>query len=725
MITPNKICNKCAPILIDYHHQHLLSEENFRKMKTELERASFSHQLSEIANSNLSGISYDSPTQLRKHNTEKLNRMKKDLLSTANTNKKESQSKASTQNFSIPYLNVRKSHDSNVTSVTMTTPSRSNTFIGVNKIISGEHCLDAFENEINKKIESFKKKLFSSLEEPSRRRSPEPIRKSLNLKSQERVTVPRIYDRDLSSDKPKFMLTTPSEKGFAKCHDNHHNHNYNHDTETTATTKHTFTTNSSGPVKVTMESEYENHMNLPLKKSESTMRFSETIGARTPIQPKKTNSNIKVEIVNSGGTSGSGGSGLVLDELKSLSMQKGELSSLHKRSPNNYDYPTSSTSKYEVVMSDQNIKEEFKKQLEDLKNKSLGYLSKEGNSEKNQSSPFFSPLKASDLMNPNAKSKELDFGGNNDYRQYKNFIMPTATPLLNNLLSSQKSNNFMAQSTNSAYRRKEYQDVTQFDKESHNFHTYEEPTFNRMGISLSKDLLSKEDTLKEASLDLSKKFEEELKYNGGISRSQMDQANDPFWESKGFKAMLPPSSNNNSGVLKETGEFGSKQQSDDYFTTLNDEDTLTTKTLSTSPPYDYRSSGQKIGKKLEESPDIDRLQVRQDRPESTRFNISKWYKLACLKEGKYYSTDGEIEYVIGQTICRNIIFNGPDSKSEGGIYVFNNIQAALKTRLSKSSRLYNAPKALLRVNVHGPNIKKNSNTYLYSAITPIEALYIG
>ena len=32
LVTPNKICTKCAPILIEFHHKHLLTEGELRRM---------------------------------------------------------------------------------------------------------------------------------------------------------------------------------------------------------------------------------------------------------------------------------------------------------------------------------------------------------------------------------------------------------------------------------------------------------------------------------------------------------------------------------------------------------------------------------------------------------------------------------------------------------------------------------------------------------------------
>jgi hypothetical protein len=141
--------------------------------------------------------------------------------------------------------------------------------------------------------------------------------------------------------------------------------------------------------------------------------------------------------------------------------------------------------------------EAFKKEMNEIRSRSGIATSYDGTEERaitpNARSPFFSPLKASDLMihrDHNEIIKSIDSN------VYKNFIKPTATPLVGAFMASQNGqmryNDFSSAHTSPPHHFRKSPDL--YDMTSHNNSGHFGDDMNDM---------------KEASVNLNNKFEDD------------------------------------------------------------------------------------------------------------------------------------------------------------------------------------------------------------------------
>ena len=246
--------------------------------------------------------------------------------------------------------------------------------------------------------------------------------------------------------------------------------------------------------------------------------------------------------------------------------------------------------------------------------------------------------------------------------------MPSATPLLKDLLSSQKANCYYYNKTQSRissrnqYHHNDNDEVSQFEK--YDDHLYQHhpntphDTFNNnhhlqnlFDNSLSRELLEKEEVIKEASLDLNKKFEEEMKLDtlntlntlnsyhknsnllnhSLLSKNEHDLQN-PTNSTDSLAFLKSNEANIRPNPLRETGEFGNKQEKEkSNFALEDDHSTLRLSIIESNNKREY-------------SPDIDRLTIKENKSNtkilkyiSSIGSSAKWYKVVCIKDGHYFS----------------------------------------------------------------------------------------
>lgn len=162
------------------------------------------------------------------------------------------------------------------------------------------------------------------------------------------------------------------------------------------------------------------------------------------------------------------------------------------------------------------VQKSFRQDL-DMIHKSAVAASMEATEEKmlpqKAQSPFFSPLKASDLMNPR---EHTDIVKSIDSHVYKNFIKPSATPLVGDFMASQnvmRYNDFSSAHTSPPHYTRKSPDLN--DMTSHN---------------VSRQYV---EDIKEASLNLNNKFEEDMKADIYLK--------DRYSNSRDCKSSLSPS----------------------------------------------------------------------------------------------------------------------------------------------------------------------------------------
>ena len=94
-----------------------------------------------------------------------------------------------------------------------------------------------------------------------------------------------------------------------------------------------------------------------------------------------------------------------------------------------------------------------------------------------------------------------------------------------------------------------------------------------------------------------------------------------------------------------------------------------------------------------------------------------YYKVVACVNGRYLSIfDGETEYRIGEEL-----HEVPRQGHQGGYYVYPTVKAAQTADLPRTSRLLDAPRALLRVRAEG-GYCRYEHKLAFSRITPLEVL---
>ena len=244
--------------------------------------------------------------------------------------------------------------------------------------------------------------------------------------------------------------------------------------------------------------------------------------------------------------------------------------------------------------------------------------------------------------------------------------MPSATPLLKDLLSSQKTNYYYNKTQTINSSRKQYrqdEEVSQFEKydlhsfehqnihENNNFQRHKHLS-NELDDSLSRELLEKEEIIKETSLNLSKRFDEEMGVNilNNQYKNNNYYHNHPLTYKNGYDLKNPNNTldsqshlksneiNNRPthNFLKNIGELGKKHENEVKsggelrFGLVDEDDTPILKISTLESTY-----------KREDSPDIDRLQIKEDKYQIKAPNYvgnsAKWYKIVCVKDERYFS----------------------------------------------------------------------------------------
>lgn len=101
----------------------------------------------------------------------------------------------------------------------------------------------------------------------------------------------------------------------------------------------------------------------------------------------------------------------------------------------------------------------------------------------------------------------------------------------------------------------------------------------------------------------------------------------------------------------------------------------------------------------------------------TREGGENYYKAVAVVDGRFVSIfDGETEYAIGQELKQ-----AARQDHSGGFYVYKSIDEAQDVRVPSSSKLQNAPRAILRVKAEGTYCRYE-NKLSFSRVTPVEVV---
>lgn len=113
---------------------------------------------------------------------------------------------------------------------------------------------------------------------------------------------------------------------------------------------------------------------------------------------------------------------------------------------------------------------------------------------------------------------------------------------------------------------------------------------------------------------------------------------------------------------------------------------------------------------------------RLDPPsEPQREGGENYYKAVAVVDGKFYSIfDGVTEYVVGQEM-KQVARQGHN----GGYYVYKSIDDALSVSVPTSSKLKDAPRAIVRIRAEGQYCVYDNGKLSFSRITPVEVLQIA
>lgn len=115
-----------------------------------------------------------------------------------------------------------------------------------------------------------------------------------------------------------------------------------------------------------------------------------------------------------------------------------------------------------------------------------------------------------------------------------------------------------------------------------------------------------------------------------------------------------------------------------------------------------------------------RREVKRLNPPSAvnREGGEHYYKSVAVIDGRFYSIfDGTTEYVLGQEMKQ------PARQGHnGGYYVYRSVDEAEEVNVPSSSKLKDAPRAILRIKAEGQYCVYSNGKLAFSRITPLEIL---
>lgn len=117
-----------------------------------------------------------------------------------------------------------------------------------------------------------------------------------------------------------------------------------------------------------------------------------------------------------------------------------------------------------------------------------------------------------------------------------------------------------------------------------------------------------------------------------------------------------------------------------------------------------------------------RKEVKRMEPDAQpkREGGENYYKAVAVVDGKFLSIfDGETEYTIGQELKQPA-----RQDHNGGFYVYKSISDAADVRVPSSSRLSDAPRAILRIKAEGQYCKYDNGKLAFSRVTPVEVVSV-
>lgn len=98
-----------------------------------------------------------------------------------------------------------------------------------------------------------------------------------------------------------------------------------------------------------------------------------------------------------------------------------------------------------------------------------------------------------------------------------------------------------------------------------------------------------------------------------------------------------------------------------------------------------------------------------------------YYKAVAVVDGKFYSIfDGQTEYTVGHEMRQ-----AARQDHNGGYYVYKSIDEALAVSVPASSKLKDAPRAILRIKAEGQYCVYSNGKLSFSRITPVEVLQMA
>ena len=110
-----------------------------------------------------------------------------------------------------------------------------------------------------------------------------------------------------------------------------------------------------------------------------------------------------------------------------------------------------------------------------------------------------------------------------------------------------------------------------------------------------------------------------------------------------------------------------------------------------------------------------RSRIAQDKKAAQREGGDGYFKAVAVQDNRFMSIfDGETEYRVGETVS-----DQARQDHNGGIYVYRTEQEARQAHVPQSSKLLEAPRAVLRVRAESAYCRYNSGKLAFSKVTPL------
>jgi len=335
--------------------------------------------------------------------------------------------------------------------------------------------------------------------------------------------------------------------------------------------------------------------------------------------------------------------------------------------------------KHNIESSIKKVKNSFRDELESIKMKKQGASSPTPAGSNNLHSPFFSPLRASELTTPNAHHHHLRT--EDSKKHYSTFIKPHSTPLLDSIMSSpQERIEHAAKSEVIAPHVMSFVGEKSAAKKGSYRSNYYQELFN--------DPLDHSPSSKLVKTDKAIDF-------GSSKRGRAQDDLQTIREDAKNQNLHSFSMARSKASIKLDDKLRTEGDAMDDIFEANYDRTRRKKV------YDF---------------------TKQSKPAAADHQDERWYLPVNVKGGKFYSLgENSAEFRIGET--KIIPINNIDHEVNGGTVVYSKISEALKNRFVSPSDSDSDPKVVLEVEAQGSNIQINKNISLYSTVTPVKAIY--